>query len=185
LAVFCFSSAESADQKTEMNPKKFDYSSYGLVKSNELSVTLHLWRGTSPSSVSSKPKPSPSPGLQAQEKKIQRPNSGRQNPDDILASLEFTNVSARELHVNSGLWFIRLKVFADDKPVEYIGPSVSMPPPEKGDFVTLKPGDKFAPEPVVLSNYFRLADGFGGILKVTFQYSSQVPVTVATLSAGH
>jgi hypothetical protein len=100
-------------------------------------------------------------------------------------SLEFTNVSSRELHIENRLWFTRLKVFANDKPVEYIGPMVSMPPPNKSDFVTLKPGSKFTTEPIKLNSYYGLPDNFNGILKVSFQFSPVVPVSVATLSADH
>ena len=163
--------------EARMNKKNFDYSSYGFVGKNELSVSLHLWRGESRASVSAKAKPKLSPGIHTKE--------NVPNPKCISASLEFTNVSSRELHIENRLWFTRLKLFANDKPVEYIGPMVSMPSPSKSDFVSLKPGEKFATEPINLNNYYGISEDFNAALKVSFQFSSEVPVAVSTLSADH
>jgi hypothetical protein len=176
-AFFGFNSTGNANQENEMNQKKFDYSSYGFVNKDELSITLHLWKGANLPPIALKPKTRRSSGIHMQEKLM--------NPQDISAALEFTNVSSRELHIENRLWFTKLKVFANDKPLKYMGPMVSMPPPERSDFVTLKPGDKFATEPAILNGYYGLPDDFTGSLKVSFQFSSEAPVVVSTLSADH
>jgi len=57
-----------------------------------------------------------------------------------------------------------------------------MPPPHKNDFVTLKPGDKYTTEPINLNSYFGLPEDFKGILKGSFQFSSVVPISEASLT---
>lgn len=59
---------------------------------------------------------------------------------------------------------------------------VSLAPPSRNDFDSIKPGEKFATEPFVLNQYFRLADDFAGTLKVTLQFSPQVPEASAVLT---
>ncbi|MDZ4082345.1 MAG: hypothetical protein U1E10_05385 [Bdellovibrionales bacterium] len=158
-----------------MSKKSFDFISHGLIHRDELSVTLQLWRGVSTAAANAKPKPE-SPGIRKTDSPV--------NPKHIGASLEFTNVSSREVHVISRFWFIRLDVKVDQKPMKYIGPMVSLGPPNESDFATLKPGEKFTTEPTILNNYYGLADEFDGTLEVSFQYSSEVPTAVATLPAG-
>lgn len=139
---------------------------------NELTVVLHLKRGTSTNSAAPKPKP-PVGFIRVTERSIHQ--------SQVEAFLEFTNISAKNLRIENRLWFIRLKVLADGKLVNYIGPMVSLGPPTESDFVTLKPGDKFTTESVVLNSYYGLTDDFKGALEVSFQFSGEVPLAVATL----
>jgi hypothetical protein len=182
LAVFAFDLNGNASQVKKMNQHKFDYFSYGLLHENELSIKLHLWQGANAPALSLKPKPAPQTGLQP---KIEPPPEAKEknnNAKVISASLEFTNISTHEVHVMSRLWYTRLKVFANGNKADYIGPMVSLAPPNKNDFESVKPGDKFATEPVKLNGYFKLPDDFTGTLKVTLEFSPQVPVAEAILS---
>lgn len=130
-----------------MDQKNFDYSSYGLIEKNELSVKLHLSKVTK-----------------------------------ISAHLEFTNISSRDLHVENRLWYSQLKVLANEKPLTYKGPMVSLPPPAKSDFVTIKPGSKFVTEPAILNSYYGIPEDFKGTLKVSFEFSPNVPMSEDSLA---
>lgn len=144
------------------------------MNKNEMTVTLWLQRGATLQSTSPKPKPE-APGI--------RPTARPLNPKRVEASLEFANISSRELRVDIRLWFIRLTVLADGQPVKYIGPMVSLGPPSESDLIVLKPGSTFRTEPVALNNYYGLPDGFEGELEVSFQFSSEIPTAAATLAA--
>ncbi len=49
-----------AKEGNEMNQKKFEFASYGLINSNELIVTVHLFKGFKEQVGSSKTKANPS-----------------------------------------------------------------------------------------------------------------------------
>jgi hypothetical protein len=181
LAFFGFNFNGKASQVMKMDQNKFDYVSYGLLHKDELAITLHLWQGTKAPTLNTRLKPVPSAGTQP---KIELPPEGKEkiNQENLISvSLEFTNISSREIHIESRLWFTRLSVLANGKPVQYIGPSASLTSPEKKDFESLRPGEKFATDSVILNKYYRFADNFKGPLVITLQLVSQVPEAKATL----
>lgn len=152
-----------------MTQRHFDFHSYGAIQENELLVSLQMAKASpSPKSGSLRP------GIHLQEKPA--------NPHHIQATLEFHNISSRDLNIISRFWFMKLEILANEKSIGYQGPMVSLPPPKKSDYVTLKPGEKYSTEPIILNSYFNLADEFKGVLKVKYQYSPQVLPSFAEFS---
>ena len=94
-----------------------------------------------------------------------------QKDSDVLVSLMFENISKRELHVYSSLWFQQLDVKVNENPARYVGPMASLPAPQKNDFKIIQPGDRFTTESVLLNSYFALPrlPGAQCVLKYRFE----------------
>lgn len=166
--------AETKKLGEKMNHWKFDHSSYGKLNEGEIQVTLHLKIGRLEASVKKKPKP----GMI----ELPEPTDGSIKSDKVLVSLAFANKSNREIHIENRLWFTRLTVKAAGTTVAYVGPMASMPPPDITDFTTLKPGQRFETEPIDLQDYYKIPEGFKGVLQASYQHSPQVPLAIGNLS---
>lgn len=102
------SKLSDAHEGNSMSQNKFDHVSYGRLNTNELAVKLHLWQGSKAPVLALKPRPTPPQVMES----IELPLQGKDDSvNDVSASLEFTNISSREIHVLSRFWFTHLKVF--------------------------------------------------------------------------
>ncbi len=177
--ILCMSFEACAIQGNKMDSKKFDFITYGLIKKNELSVTLHLLKGSADELGKVKAKDNIS-------KPQLTPEIVEPKIDEVISVwLEYKNISSREIHIEDRLWFIRLKVVLNDKPIDYIGPMVSMPPPSKSDFKSLKPEESFKSEAVNLNSYYSLPNDVKGSLRVEYSHHSNVDTAFATLTTGN
>ncbi len=173
MCLAFFAVVGEARKETTMNSKKFDFKTYGQINPNEANIRLFIWKGSkAPATLKFETKTAPSIGLKP--KISATANNSSSIEKNLSAALEFTNVSSRELHIENRLWFTRLKIWNDNKKIEYIGPMVSLPPPIQSDFKTLQPGQKFVTEPVILNQFYQIPDPLNGILKISFQFSTQL-----------
>jgi len=164
-----------AGQENKMDTTKFDFNTYGLVKKNELAVTIHLAK--IPEDQIEKKKASG--GIQ--KPKLSPENNDREGEEILSAQLEFKNISSRELHIENRLWFIRLNIHLNDKKLEYTGPMVSMGPPSKSDFKTLQANESFQTEQVNLNSYYIFPKGIKGTLRVEYSYDPNAELAVSVL----
>ena len=102
-----------------------------------------------------------------------------QKDSDVLVALVFENISKRELHVYPALWFAQLEVTVNEKPVRYVGPMASLPPPQKSNFKTIQPGDRLTTEAVLLNSYYSLPRLPGGQCVVKYRFEKYTAVSEA------